>query len=236
MYRQKKILAMIPARGGSKEIPGKNLCHVGGLSLLARAIRSAKQSRHIDRLIVSSDDDEILNEARIHECEVPFIRPAELAQDATPGVDPVLHAIETLPGYDYVVLLQPTSPFRAASDIDAAIEHCVDSDAPFCVSVSEAKHHPQWCFHVDESTHLHPVLPEASAVPRQALNRVVALNGAVYVANTQALLHHKTFLTEQTVVSDMPIERSLDIDSPYDLWVAQTLSSAPALHHETIGG
>lgn len=236
MFGQQKILALIPARGGSKGVPGKNLCQVGGVSLIARAIQSAKQSHYIDRLIVSSDDQAILNEARGHGCEVPFVRPEELAQDATPGVDPVLHALEQLPGFDYVVLLQPTSPFRRAQDIDAAIEQCIDACAPFCVSVSEPKSHPQWCFRVDDQQHLHSLYPGEGVTHRQALEQVVALNGAVYVANTQALQEHKTFLTEQTVVSKMPVERSLDIDTHFDLQVAQLLSASTVSIIEPVGG
>ena len=110
MYKGKRILATISARGGSKGVPGKNIRDLGGLPLIAWTIREARRSQYIDRLIVSTDDEGILAVARSHGAETPFVRPAELARDDTPGVDPVLHAVSALAPevYDYVVLLQPT--------------------------------------------------------------------------------------------------------------------------------
>jgi CMP-N,N'-diacetyllegionaminic acid synthase len=115
MINGKTILGIIPARGGSKGIPRKNLIIFGGKPLMAWTIEAGLQSHYIDRLILSSEDEEIIAVAREWGCEVPFIRPAELSRDDTPGIEPVIHAIKTLKtSYDYIILLQPTSPLRSA--------------------------------------------------------------------------------------------------------------------------
>ncbi|MEH2097772.1 acylneuraminate cytidylyltransferase family protein, partial [Nostoc sp.] len=121
MIHGKKVLAIIPARGGSKAVPRKNIREIGGKPLIAWTIEEAKKSQYIDRLILSSEDDEIISIAQKWGCEIAFKRPVELAQDDTPGIAPVLHALNQLPIYDYVVLLQPTSPLRQVIDIDGCI-------------------------------------------------------------------------------------------------------------------
>ena len=121
MIEGKKVLAVIPARGGSNGVPRKNIIDVGGKPLIAWTIEEARKSKYIDRLILSSDDREIIEIAKRWGCEVPFEQPAEMARDGTPGIAPVLHAIEMLPDYDYVVLLQPTSPLRQVEDVDGCI-------------------------------------------------------------------------------------------------------------------
>jgi CMP-N,N'-diacetyllegionaminic acid synthase len=119
MFEGKTILAIVPARGGSKGVPRKNIRLLAGKPLIAWTIDEAKKSRYIDRLILSSEDDEIIEVAREFGCEIPFKRPDELAQDDTPGIESVIHAINTLEEkYDFVVLLQPTSPLRTVEDID----------------------------------------------------------------------------------------------------------------------
>lgn len=125
---QPKILAIIPARGGSKGVPRKNIRDLAGKPLIAWTIEEAKKSKYITRLILSSEDEEIIEAAKKYGCEVPFVRPIELAQDNTPGIEPVLHAIEKCPGYDYVLLLQPTSPLRTVEDIDGCIEFLLNKN------------------------------------------------------------------------------------------------------------
>ena len=118
MYQHKKILGVIPARGGSKGVPRKNIRPLAGKPLIAYAIQEGKKSRYIDTLIVSTEDEEIKKVSEKWGGYCPFLRPAELATDETPGIDPILHAIDMMPGYDAVVLLQTTSPFRSVNDID----------------------------------------------------------------------------------------------------------------------
>lgn len=228
MIGDRKVLALIPARGGSKGVPRKNIREVGGKPLIAWTIEAAKASRHIDRLVLSSDDNEIMEVASLWGCEVPFARPKELATDVADSMSVVRHAIGALPErYDYLVLLQPTSPMRSAHDIDGAIELCVDARAPACVSVSEPDKSPFWMFKLDGARVVHPLFAE-SEIPdrRQDAPRVYALNGAVYVARTDHLVGGGTFLAPGTVGFAMPKERSFDIDTELDLKIVDFLFNA----------
>ena len=138
MINGKKVLCVIPARGGSKGIPRKNIRIVGGKPLITFTVEVALKSNYIDKVVVSSEDKEILSIAgRID--ATPLTRPAELSRDNTPGVEAVLHAIDQFPGYDYVVLLQPTSPLRLVEDIDNSLALCNDNNFPCSVSVCEAQ-------------------------------------------------------------------------------------------------
>jgi N-acylneuraminate cytidylyltransferase len=213
----RRVLAVIPARGGSKGVPRKNLRPVGGRPLLAWTIEQARAVAGLDRIVVSSDDAEILEVARAWGAETPFVRPAELAADTTPGIDPVLHAIEALPGYDYVVLLQPTSPLRRPGDIDACLRQALGRGAPACLSVTAAEPSPYWMFRMDAAGRLAPVL-EDGPLParRQDLPPVFVINGAIYVAATDWLLRHRSFVSPETIGFEMPRDRSLDLDTEED--------------------
>jgi N-acylneuraminate cytidylyltransferase len=220
-----KILAVIPARGGSKGVPRKNLRSVGGKPLLAWTIEAAKLSKYIDRLVISSEDLEIIETARQWGCEAPFVRPIELALDHTPGIAPVLHALEVLPErYDYVVLLQPTSPLRTVADIDGCIELCVDKGANSCVSVTESAQSPFWMYTMDGNGAIQPLIKmEQQYSRRQDTPRVYALNGAVYVNACGFLQKARRFVTPETIGYVMPPERSLDIDTELDLAIVDYL-------------
>jgi CMP-N,N'-diacetyllegionaminic acid synthase len=217
MIGTRKVLALIPARGGSKGLPGKNILQVAGRPLLAWSVDAARAARCVDRVVLSSDDEVIMAAARACGCEVPYRRPAELATDTASTIDVVLHAIDTLPGYDVVVLLQPTSPLRTAADIDTACEHLAASGAPACVSVSPVEQSPYWMYRLGHNQGLVPVVEAPPGVTRrQDLPSVYALNGAVYVADTVWLRQSRTFVTRETVAHVMPVERSMDIDTIAD--------------------
>lgn len=227
MYKGATILGLIIARGGSKGLPSKNTRLLGGKPLIAWSIAAAKSSELLDRCVLSSDDDGIIAVAREHGCEVPFRRPAELAADETTAAAVVCHALEQVQGYDYVVLLQATSPARQGPDIDAAIRTCIDAKANSCVSVCEPAKSPYWMYQVDEANRLMPLFPDEHDTPRrQELPPTYVLNGAVYVVNTTAMLEHEQFVFGDTVAYVMPRERSLDIDSDAELVLAETLLSS----------
>lgn len=228
MIKRKSVLAIIPARGGSKGVPGKNIRNLAGKPLIAWTIEEAKKSKYIDRLILSSENEEIIKVAKEYGCEVPFVRPAELARDETPGSDPVIHAINTIPEkYDYVVLLQPTSPLRTVVDIDGCIEHCVEKNVPACVSVTEAQQSPYWMYIVNKQMKMQPFLEYPGEINRrQDLPQVYVLNGAVYVAEYEFLKEHKSFVTLETLAYLMPTERSIDIDSELDFSYCEWLISS----------
>lgn len=222
MIQSDSVLAIVPARGGSKGASRKNLRPLGGRPLVAWTIAAARSSKYIDRLILSSEDAEIIQTAKDWGCDVPFVRPQELAADDTPGIAPVLHALRALPGFGLVVLLQPTSPFRSTQDVDACIEACALGAAPACVSVTESEHSPYWTYKLDADRRLKPIISEVGLPSRrQDLPSTYVLNGAVYVARTDWLLRIGEFITEETTGYVMPALRSLDIDTELDLRIAE---------------
>lgn len=215
-----KVLAVIPARGGSKGVPRKNIRVVAGRPLIAWTIEEARKSKYIDRLVVSSDDAEIIEVARSWGCEAPFVRPAELSRDESPGIDPVLHALDMLPGYDWLVLLQTTSPLRSVADIDGCLDRCVEAVANACVTVAPAEQSPYWMYSLGTDGRMQALLPtQVEVARRQDLPPAYLLNGAVYVARCEWLRRHRTFVNEETIGFVMPQERSLDIDTELDLQI-----------------
>lgn len=218
-----KVLGVIPARGGSKGVPRKNTRLIDGKPLIAWTIEAALGAKAIDRVILSSEDSEIIRIAKQFSCEVPFVRDAGLASDHVTNIDVVLDAADRCPGYDWVVLLQPTSPLRTAEDIDRAMAACIEHGAPSCVSVKSSKENPSWMFNLTENLRLNPVLPGPWPERRQELLSVYSLNGAIYIARIDWLRQIKTFISDETIGYLMTDERSIDIDSELDLLQLNTL-------------
>lgn len=222
------VLALITARGGSKGLPGKNVRPVQGRPLIDFSIAAARAAVCVDRVVLSTDDEEIARVAHACGCEVPFRRPAALAIDEARSMDVVMHALDQVPGHDIVVLLQPTSPARTAADIDATVQQLLDAQAPACVSVCAAEESPYWMFRLGEHARLTPLLDTPAATRRQDLPPVFVLNGAVYAARTDALRRMGSFLGPETVAHVMPRERSIDIDTLEDFEnFARQLSGVP---------
>lgn len=228
MINGKTVLAVITARGGSKGLPRKNIIEVGGRPLLAWTIKAAEKSKLVDRLALSSDDDEIIQVAREWGCEAPFKRPLHLASDDTSSDMALLHALGKIKeSFNYVVLLQPTSPLRLAEDIDNCIRLCHESDAAACVSVCLPEKSPYWMFNVDECGRMQRILElEGTWHQRQALPKTYAPNGAVYVADIQWYKRNKIFFGPATVAYVMPPERSVDVDTELDLMLVETIMAA----------
>lgn len=219
MIDGKRVLGLIAARGGSKGIPGKNIFIIEGRPLIQWTIEAAKESKYIDRLILSSDDHKIIEIALRLGCEVPFCREPWLADDEASSIDVTLDALKKVPGYDIVVLLQPTSPLRNVTDIDGVIELISSSGAPACVSVRDADDHPYLIYRFDANSCLenYAPVPVGFNLRRQNLPPAWCLNGAVYAASVNWFLHEKTFISDKTVGYPMPKERSLDIDTHADI-------------------
>jgi len=215
------ILAIIAARGGSKGIPRKNIKPLMGKPLIGWSIDAAKQASCVNRLIVSTEDEEIASVARELGADVPYIRPAELAADETPGISTVLHAIEQLPEHDWVLLLQPTSPLRSAEDIDGIWQFCQERSAPSAVSVCEVGKHPYWMYQRNAAQRLEPFIKgRPNVTRRQDLPPAYALNGALYLARIDWLLEQQNFIGPETLGYIMPPERSVDLDTLQDWrWV-----------------
>ncbi|MCP9941919.1 acylneuraminate cytidylyltransferase family protein [Cyanobium sp. ATX 6E8] len=217
------LLALIPARGGSKGIPRKNIRPLAGKPLIAHTICAARQVSGIERVVVSTDDPEIAAVARQWGAEVPFLRPPELAADTTPGIDPVLHALEQIPEASRLLLLQPTSPLRAAADIEGILAFQAQHSCPSVVSVTASPKHPQWMVRLNPGHELTPFLPPAAADTRQQLEPAYAFNGALYLCDRTWLQNQRSFVGPGTLGYLMPPERSVDIDTSLDWLWAETL-------------
>lgn len=222
-------LGLVTARAGSKGVPGKNVAPVAGRPLLAWTLAAARAAPGIDRLIVSTDGEEIAAVARRWGGEVPFLRPAALARDDTPGIDPVLHAVDWLAeheGYrpELVLLLQPTSPLRTAADVEAALALRTAKGADAVVAVTPVAHHPYWTHRLAPDGQLHDFLT-VDGVPdrRQDLPPAYAVNGALYLVRREVLLRERTLCPQRTFALVMPPERSLDVDTLWDLRLADLI-------------
>jgi N-acylneuraminate cytidylyltransferase/CMP-N,N'-diacetyllegionaminic acid synthase len=226
-----EVLAVVPARGGSKALPRKNLAMFGGRPLIAWTISAALGSQTITRTVVTTDDAEIANVAREYGAQVPFLRPPELAEDDTTGIAPILHAIRWLEVAEQyrpqiVINLQPTSPLRTSRDIDMALALLASNGVDAVVSVSAAADHPFWMKTVDSDGLMHNFLPQQSGVSRrQDLPPIYALNGAIYLAYREVILRNESWYTDRTAAYIMPRERSIDIDTLLDLRIAELLRS-----------
>lgn len=215
--QSKRVLALIPARGGSKGLPRKNILKAAKWPLIAWTITAAQNSVVIDKLILSSEDDEIIEIAREWGCDVLFKRPFDLAGDAARSVDVVLHALKELPGYEYLILLQPTSPLRLSRDIDAAFDLMIKRGATSCVSVCEADQSPYLMYDMKDNGRLYGLLaPLKGADRRQDLPPAYILNGAIYIIKVDQFLISKSFVNDDTVGYEMSKERSIDIDCSLD--------------------
>lgn len=226
MIKGKKVLAVVPARAGSKGIPGKNLTSVAGKPLIAWTIEAAKQSRFIDRLILSSDDPKIIEVSKKMGCEVPFVRPGELASDEASLVDVVIHAMQAEKSFDLVLLLQPTSPLRTTGDIDGALERMMSTGASSVVSVTEVSKSPYWMYELRKDHRLEPFISQGKpADRRQLLPKLHVLNGAIYLIRGETLLKERSFVNADTVAWEMDSASSIDIDVELDLKLASYLLS-----------
>lgn len=214
MIGERRVLALVPARAGSQGLPGKNMRPLAGKPLVDWTLEAAAASTLIDHVLVSSDDAQVL--ARVQPPMQALERPAALAGPEASVIDAIAHALQhTGAGWDYVVLLQPTSPLRLTADIDAAIRLCDESGAPAVLTVSPTLK-PD-CFHGTLGADGHLVLDPGRE------GEGVVLNGAVYVGRPDRLLADRTFLTDGTRALVMPPERGQDIDTLYDFVVAEAL-------------
>jgi CMP-N,N'-diacetyllegionaminic acid synthase len=223
MNNNRNILAVITARGGSKGLPRKNLLSLGGYPLITWTIRAALNAKCIDRVIVSTDNIEIADVAVSAGADVPFIRPAELASDTATSVDVLKHALDNVTGYESAVLLQPTSPFRTALDIDAGF--ALWQTAPGssgCVSVCETVESPWLMYRRSDSGILTGLMLTLDrGIRRQDLPKTVILNGAFYFFDIDRFRMEEKIVFSDSLGFEMPIERSQDIDTVEDFVAAE---------------
>ena len=224
MLKDKTFLAIIPARGGSKRLPRKNILDLGGKPLIAWSIEAGTHSRYIDNVIVTSDNDEILAISKKYAAQT-IKRPDHLASDTSTTFDAIAHAIENTEAYDYIVLLQPTSPLRNAKHIDEAIELLERKNADAVVSVCEMDHSPLWSNTLPQDGSMVGFLNEELLHKRsQDLETFYRLNGAIYICKTEKLLAQKSFFIKKNIFAyEMSREHSVDIDEAIDFKIAEVL-------------
>lgn len=223
------MLGLINARGGSKGIPRKNVKPLCGKPLIAYAIEAGLAAKRVNRVVVSTDDQEIADVAREYGADVPFMRPASLASDSALQIEAVKHALTTLKStgedFDAVAVLQPTCPLRNAADIDGALQLMDDTEADTVISVTQVQgYHPLTMYVEDGCGSLRPLLDgNPAGVLRQEFSNVWWRNGAVYAIKSSVILEHGTLYGDRIVGYPMPVERSANIDEPLDWDIAELL-------------
>ncbi len=223
MYRSRTVLALIPARGGSKRIPRKNIRLLKGKPLITYALKAARRASCVDRVIVSTDSPLIAAVAKRAGADVPFLRPKRLASDTASTASAVEHALRWLQkkeswSPDIVVVIQPTSPLVGARDIDNAIKTLVSTGARSCVSVTTARERPEWMFTLRKSK-LKQRSQQKLAQRSQDMPELYYLNGAVYASLTSVVNKNRIIDTKNLAAIVMPRAHSIDIDTKED-WSA----------------
>jgi CMP-N,N'-diacetyllegionaminic acid synthase len=230
MYKNKTFLAIIPARGGSKRLPRKNVLNLNGKPLIAWSIEAGIKSNYIDEVMVTTDDDEIEEVSKKYGATVPFKRPEELADDYATRPEVIKHTIEYYrdelgKNFDYLVFLQPTSPLRDAKDIDSAIEFLFQKNGDAVVSVCELEHPIHWSGTLLEDKNMSKFLDNVAVQSRsQDLEKYYRLNGAIYICDVQKFLEEGcVFLKDNIYAFEMAQKKSVDIDTKLDFKIAEVL-------------
>lgn len=223
-----QILYIIPARGGSKGLPNKNIRLLDNKPMIAYSIIAAQNSHYKGKVVVSTDSEKIATISKEYGAEVPFMRPQELATDSAASIDVIFHAIDYYKErnihFDLVALLQPTSPLRISEDINNAIKKLLDKNAETIVGVCESEHHPLWANTLPVDGSMKNFLPESiKGLNRQQLPIYYRLNGAIFISTIDALYKQKTFIHQNTFSYIMPNERSIDIDHEIDFKLAELI-------------
>ncbi|MBU1346962.1 MAG: acylneuraminate cytidylyltransferase family protein [Alphaproteobacteria bacterium] len=211
-----RVLGLVPARAGSMGLPGKNTRPLAGRPMVAWTLEACRESRVLDRVVVSTDDDAVAAVAVEMGFAPPFRRPDALSGPTASVIDAVAHALEAIGGdWDYVVLLQPTSPLRVGADIDAAVALCHSTGAPAVIGVSPVLKPQTFYGRVDQEGLYRPDSPRP--------DEPVVVNGAVYVGRPDSLLARRTFAGPDTRALIMPPERGWDVDTAFDFAVCEAL-------------
>lgn len=224
MHKNKTFLAIIPARGGSKRLPQKNILNLAGKPLIAWTIEAGLKSKYIDKVIVTSDDKEILSISQQYGT-ITIKRPNELASDSATTFDAIKHAIDNAEAYDYIVLLQPTSPLRNTDHINEAIELLMAKQADAVISVCKMDHSPLWSNTLPGDGNMCCFIKDEIKNKRsQDLEKYYRLNGAIYICKTDKLLDEKSFMLNNNIFAyEMDRKSSVDIDEEMDLKMAENL-------------
>jgi CMP-N-acetylneuraminic acid synthetase len=225
MKKISKIIAIIPARGGSKRIPKKNIKKLIDKPLIYYTISEAKKSKFISKIIVSTDSKQIEKIAKNLGTET-IIRPKKLAQDNSSSLDVVQHVIknlESLNYFDIIILLQPTSPLRTVTDIDSAINLFLKSKCDSVIGMTEVTHPPEFMYRITNKKIKPLIKTKIKSKRRQDMPKTYQINGAIYICNRDLIMKKHTMFGKNIVPYLMPIERSIDIDTMFDFDLAKTI-------------
>lgn len=228
-----KILAIIPARGGSKGVPGKNIKLLNGKPLIAYTSEIALQSKHLSEVMVTSEDDQIIEVAKSLGINVPFVRPVELAQDNTPTIDVIIHALQWYEKqnifFDAVCLLQVTSPFRTVDFLDRAINKFIEKDSDSLISVQKVpqEYNPHWTFEVNSDGNLKIATGETEIVTRrQELPLAYYRDGSIYITKTNVLLKEHSLYGRSSAFIESESKFQINIDTIQDWEKAKEILEA----------
>ena len=225
MYKNKKILAVIPARGGSKGVPRKNIIEVGGHPLIKYTIDCGKNSKYLDRVVISTEDLLIKRVAEENGGDVPFLRPKELAEDTSKTIDCIVHAVDTLKSmgeeYDYVMILQNTVPLRKSWHVDEAIEMIVDSNERSLVSISEVDEHPILMRTLNEDKTVKNLLQMNSTMRRQDFPKFYKVDGAIAIQKIDDEFNLETSINDGKLGYVIERKYSTDIDNYLDIKIIE---------------
>jgi CMP-N-acetylneuraminic acid synthetase len=230
MINGKKVLAIIPARGGSKGLPGKNIKELCGKPVVAWSIEQTLKSKYVDNVFVSTDSEEIAKIAKEFGANVPFLRPAKLAADDSPTSDAILHVLEQLSmkgkSYDYVALLEPTSPLRKSNDIDDAISMIVqNTDTDCLVSVGKVHmEHPMIVKKIDAKGFAAPYISNIAKIhQRQQTDKAYFPYGVIYISKVSEFKKNRTFYTEKTMPYFIERWQNYEIDDELDFMIIEQI-------------
>jgi len=237
MYRDKKILAVIPARAGSKGLPGKNIKTLNGKPLISWTIEQAKNSSIIDRAIVSSDSKSIIDVALSCGADVPFIRPSSISGDTAPMFDVLKHALDSLEeDYDVIVLLEPTSPLRKDSDIDNALVQLIDQYDEYDSTVSLGKiqlEHPGICKKISSNSVVSYQDSPKHVTYRQQLDPAYFPYGVIYASKVESLISSKSFYQDRTLPFIIERWQNYEIDDELDFMCVKYIMASRLKKHHT---
>ncbi|MEV9526251.1 acylneuraminate cytidylyltransferase family protein [Aliarcobacter butzleri] len=230
MYKDKTFLAIIPARGGSKGLPGKNIKELCGKPLIAWSIEAGLKSKYLDEVMVTTDYQDIANIAKEYGANVPFLRPDVLSSDMATSFDVIKHTIEFYKNefdkeFDYIVLLEPTSPLRESSDIDIAIKQLIDSNADSIVGICKTEdQNPAFLVLKNEKNYISGYEnQDMKVLRRQEIKDVYFFEGTIYISKTEVLLNKKTFYHDNTIGYVVPKYKSLEIDDIDDFIMVESI-------------
>ena len=229
MYKGKKILAIIPARGGSKGLPGKNIKELCGKPLIACAIEHAQKSKYVDEIFISTDSQEIADVAEHFGAPCPELRPAELARDTAPSSEFIVYTLEKMKkegkSFDYFILLEPTSPLRDVEDVDKSIEMLVDNPVAESVMgvVRAEDSNPAFMVKIGEGGLMIPFMGKAETLRRQDIPDAYYFEGTVYLSKCDAYMEKKAFYHDKTLPYVVPKWKSFEIDDIIDFTIIEAI-------------